>query len=91
MPTAIHRGKCLRAQQLLQQPIDMDGTFSLVSHRKLLVNQCVSLKDFNYKLALTLINSWEDPNLQNVLIANPNRAAAQAQNEVAVDTQLGIV
>jgi hypothetical protein len=49
------------------------------------------LKDFNYKLAMALINSLADPYFQNVLIANPNRAAAKENNEVTMDNQLGIV
>jgi len=48
------------------------------------------LDDFNYKLAMALINSSADPYFQNMLIANPNRAAAEAQNDVILDTRLGI-
>jgi hypothetical protein len=39
---------------------------------------------------MALINSSADPYFQNMLIANPNRAAAEAQNDVILDTRLGI-
>jgi hypothetical protein len=49
-----------RAQQLLQQPIEPGSAFSLHLHRKLLVNQCSTLKDFNYKIAMALIQRSTD-------------------------------
>jgi hypothetical protein len=80
-----------RVQQLLQQPIDTDSTFSFHSYRSLLVNQFASLKDFNYKLAVALIDSSADPYFQNVLVAHPNRTIAEEQNKINVNAQLGIL
>lgn len=40
---------------------------------------------------MALINSLADPYFQNVLIANPNRAAAEANDDITMDNQLGIV
>ncbi len=55
----------------------------------MLVNQCVSLKDFNYKLAMALIQSSADPYFQKFLGANERRSLAQ--NDITIDAQLGIV
>jgi hypothetical protein len=78
-----------RAQQLLQQPVNGENSLSFHSYRKLLVNQCASLKDFNYKLAMALIQSSADPYFQNFLGANTRRTLAQ--NDITLDAQLGIV
>jgi hypothetical protein len=57
-------------------------SFSMSSYRKLLVNNCLSLKDFNYNLAMALINSSNDPYFQNLLVAQNNRIqASQVQQE----------
>jgi len=71
-----------RALQILQQQLDNGMSFSMSSYRKLLVNNCLSLKDFNYNLAMALINSSNDPYFQNVLVAQNNRIQArQVQQE----------
>jgi hypothetical protein len=80
-----------RAQQLLQHPTERGNGFSLHSYRKLLVNQCSMLKDFNCKLAMALIESSTDPYFQNVLVANNNRNPARGHNEMSMDARLGIV
>jgi hypothetical protein len=79
-----------RAQQLLQQPVYPDNNFSFYSYRKLLVNQCASLKDFNYRLVMALIQSSADPYFQNILGAHLNRTVNVARNESNLDAQLGI-
>jgi hypothetical protein len=70
-----------RAQQLLRQPLDYDRPFSMSGYRKSLVNNCPSLRDFNYRLAMALIDSSTDPFFQNVLVADPNRTRAAAMND----------
>jgi hypothetical protein len=57
-----------RAQQLLQLPIDQEIEFSVTAYRNRLVSHCASLKDFNYKLAVALIESLVYPYFQNVLV-----------------------
>ncbi len=79
-----------RAQQILQLPIDPEIEFSVTAYRKGLVNHCASLTDFNYKLAVALIESLVDPYFQNILVANPNRTAAESVNEIRLDVNLGI-
>ena len=66
-----------RALQILQQPLDNDISFSMSSYRNLLVNNCLSLKDFNYNQAMALINSSSDPYFKNVLVAQNNRTQAR--------------
>jgi hypothetical protein len=42
-------------------------------YRKSLVNNCQTLKDLNYNLAMALIQSSLDPYFQNVLVKDHNR------------------
>jgi hypothetical protein len=76
-----------RAQQVLLQPVNLERQFSLLGYRKALVNNCPSLKDFNYKLAMALIDSASDPYFQNVLVADANRRVA-AQSFLTVAATL---
>jgi len=50
-----------RSHQLLNQPIEDKGGFSMHRYRKALVNNCLSLNDFNYNLSMALIQSSSDP------------------------------
>jgi len=52
---------------------NIEMTLSVHSYRKLLVNSCLSLKDFRYKLAMALINSSSDPYFKIVLVAQNKR------------------
>ena len=67
-----------RSQQIIRMPIDSTGQFSMYSYRKSLTNHCPTLKEFNYKLAMALINSSADPYFQNVLGANAARSRSTA-------------
>jgi hypothetical protein len=64
-----------RTFQLLNHNIDAES-FSLHLFRKSLNNHCQSLRDFNYNLAMGLIQSMSNPYFQNVLFSEANRGSS---------------